>query len=160
MIKHKSLREKFKTQTHVSIGPFSTLDHLHTVPVPTGLKIRSPDSNVASILRYSQQHSVGAMGQQPGVIAIEVNGTRFQVTIGQVADNWYAAFRIARACYMKLRSGVSKVRGKCHVDLHENSAYSAELPLTRYLCKRVEAINFLVRISIYWEYLGIINPTD
>ena len=57
--------------------------------------------------------------QQPGVIVIDFEGTRMQVTSKPLGENWYAAFRIARACYMKLRDGMSKaeLRRKCQVYL-------------------------------------------
>ncbi|CAK9101419.1 unnamed protein product, partial [Durusdinium trenchii] len=56
-----------------------------------------------------------------GTLYFDCDGTRFQVTNKPVGDNWYAAFRVARACWTQLRNGTSKedaltFRKKCYDD--------------------------------------------
>eukprot|EP00435_Cladocopium_sp_Y103_P032827 s2628_g8.t1 len=69
---------------------------------------------------------------EQGVIVIDFDGTRMQVTSKPVGDNWYAAFRIARACYVKLRDGMSKedtlaFRSQCYQQFVE----AAGLPVSK-----------------------------
>lgn len=135
------------------------------LPCPNRLKnIRSRDSNVNCF----QKHSFSGANhrffcrpsvrnctkgitdwstQQPGVIVIDFDGTRMQVTSKPLGDNWYAAFRIARACYMKLRDGMSKaeLRRKCQVYLQcmkiQLEQNYIELPLIKYLCRPPNSLN-------------------
>lgn len=51
---------------------------------------------------------VSFWGLGAGVCHFDLNGIRLQCTNHAVGGNWYATFRIARACYVKVRDGMSK----------------------------------------------------
>ncbi|CAL1164078.1 unnamed protein product, partial [Cladocopium goreaui] len=87
-----------------------------------------PDATEKEVFDKVKQRRV-----EQGVIVIDFDGTRMQVTSKPLGENWYAAFRIARACYMKLRDGMSKedtlaFRSKCYQQFTEAVGLPASKP--------------------------------
>jgi len=99
------------------------------------LRALPPDATEPEVFDavYRQQWNPGAVG---GTLSFDCDGTRFQVTNHAVGLNWYAAFRIARACYVKLKNGTSKddtlaFRKKCYDDFRAAADIAPDQKTTR-----------------------------